>query len=251
MSASTTAIIAEDEPVLRAELRETLSALWPDLVITAETGNGIDALHALDRHAPDVLFLDIQMPGLNGLEVAQQASGRCHIVFVTAYDRHAVEAFEQGAVDYVMKPFSPARLATTVSRLKAKLGSAPANLDGVLKALAAKRENGHEYLRWITASQSNELRLITVEEICYFQADNKYTLVVTSDQESLIRRPIKELIDELDPNTFWQIHRSTLVNVNAIAGVNRDFKGHLQVRLKQRKETLPVSESFVHLFKQM
>jgi DNA-binding LytR/AlgR family response regulator len=251
MSASTTAIIAEDEPVLRAELRETLSALWPDLVITAETGNGIDALHALDRHAPDVLFLDIQMPGLNGLEVAQQASGRCHIVFVTAYDRHAVEAFEQGAVDYVMKPFSPARLATTVSRLKAKLGSAPANLDGILKALAAKRENGKEYLRWITASQSNELRLITVEEICYFQADNKYTLVVTSDQESLIRRPIKELIDELDPNTFWQIHRSTLVNVNAIAGVNRDFKGHLQVRLKQRTETLPVSETFAHLFKQM
>jgi DNA-binding LytR/AlgR family response regulator len=251
MSASTTAVIAEDEPVLRAELRETLSALWPDLIITAETGDGIDALHVLDRHAPDILFLDIQMPGLNGLEVAQQANGRCHIVFVTAYDRHAVEAFEQGAVDYVMKPFSSARLATTVSRLKEKLGSAPANLDGILKALAAKRENGKEYLRWITASQGNELRLITVDEICYFQADNKYTLVVTADKESLIRRPIKELSDELDPNMFWQIHRSTLVNVNAIAGVNRDFKGHLQVRLKQRKETLPVSESFVHLFKQM
>jgi DNA-binding LytR/AlgR family response regulator len=251
MNASTTAVIAEDEPVLRAELKETLSMLWPGLVITAETGNGIEALHAVERHAPDILFLDIQMPGLNGLEVAQQASARCHIVFVTAYDKHAVEAFEQGAVDYVMKPFSSARLATTVSRLKEKLGSAPANLDGILKALAAKAENGKEYLRWITASQGNDLRLITVEEICYFQADNKYTLVVTADKESLIRRPIKELIDELDPNTFWQIHRSTLVNVNAIAGVNRDFKGHLQVRLKQRKETLPVSESFVHLFKQM
>ena len=245
------AIIAEDEPVLRTELRDALSALWPDLVITAETGDGIETLHALDRHAPDILFLDIQMPGLNGLEVAQQANGRCHIVFVTAYDRHAVEAFEQGAVDYVMKPFSSARLATTVSRLKEKLGSAPANLDGILKALVAKRENGKEYLRWITASQGNELRLITVEEICYFQADNKYTLVVTADKESLIRRPIKELIDELDPNTFWQIHRSTLVNVNAIAGANRDFKGHLHIRLKQRQETLPVSESFVHLFKQM
>ena len=251
MSASTTAIIAEDEPVLRAELKETLSALWPDLVITAETGDGIEALHALERRAPDILFLDIQMPGLNGLEVAQQASGRCHVVFVTAYDKHAVAAFEQGAVDYVMKPFSSARLATTVSRLKEKLGSAPANLDGILKALASRRENGKEYLRWITASQGNELRVITVEEICYFQADNKYTLVVTSDQESLIRRPIKELIDELDPNTFWQIHRATLVNVNAIAGVNRDFRGHLQVRLKQRKETLPVSESYAHLFKQM
>jgi DNA-binding LytR/AlgR family response regulator len=251
MSTPTTAVIAEDEPVLRTELRDALAALWPDLVIVAEAGNGIDALHALDRHAPHLLFLDIQMPGLNGLEVAQQANGRCHIVFVTAYDCHAVEAFEQGAVDYVMKPFSSARLATTVSRLKDKVGSAPANLDGILKALAAKRANGKEHLRWITASQGNELRLITVEEICYFQADNKYTLVVTADKESLIRRPIRELSDELDPNTFWQIHRSTLVNVNAISGVNRDFKGHLQVRLKQRKETLPVSESFVHLFKQM
>jgi DNA-binding LytR/AlgR family response regulator len=251
MSASTTAVIAEDEPVLRAELRETLSALWPDLAIAAETGDGIEALHALERCRPDIVFLDIEMPGLNGLEVAQQASGRCHVVFVTAYDKYAVAAFEQGAVDYVMKPFSPARLATTIARLKEKLGSAPANLDGILKTLAAKRENGREYLRWITASQGNDLRIITVEEICYFQADNKYTVVVTADKESLIRRPIRELTDELDPNTFWQIHRSTLVNVSAIAGVNRDFKGHLRVRLKEREETLPVSESYVHLFKQM
>ena len=251
MSASTTAVIAEDEPVLRAELKETLSALWPELVITAEIGDGIEALRALERDTPDIVFLDIQMPGLNGLEVAQQASGRCHVVFVTAYDKHAVAAFEQGAVDYVMKPFSPARLATTVARLKEKLGSAPANLGGLLKALAAKQENGNAYLRWITASQGNDLRLITVEEICYFQADNKYTLVVTTDKESLIRRPIRELIEELDPNTFWQIHRSTLVNVNAIAGVNRDFKGHLRVRLKEREETLAVSESYAHLFRQM
>jgi DNA-binding LytR/AlgR family response regulator len=251
MSASTTALIAEDEPVLRAELRETLSALWPELVITAETGNGIDALHAIERQVPDIAFLDIQMPGLNGLEVAQQASGRCHVVFVTAYDKHAVAAFEQGAVDYVMKPFSSGRLATTVSRLKEKLGSAPAKLDGILKALASKREGSKEFLRWITASQGNDLRLITVDEICYFRADNKYTLVVTSDKESLIRRPIKELIDELDPSMFWQIHRSTLVNVNAIAGVNRDFSGHLRVRFKEREETLPVSASYAHLFKQM
>ncbi len=251
MNMSTTAVIAEDEPVLRAELKETLSALWPDLVITAETGDGIEALHAVERLSPDIVFLDIQMPGLNGLEVAEHASGRCHVVFVTAYDKHAVAAFEQGAVDFVMKPFSPARLATTVSRLKAKLGSAPANLDGILKVLASKRDSGKEYLRWITASQGNDVRLITVEEICYFQADNKYTLVVTADQESMIRRPIRELIDELDPNTFWQIHRSTLVNANAIAGVNRDFKGHLRVRLKEREETLPVSESYAHLFRQM
>ncbi len=251
MNMSTTAVIAEDEPVLRAELKETLSALWPDLIIAAETGDGIEALHAVERLTPDIVFLDIQMPGLNGLEVAQQAGGRCHVVFVTAYDKHAVAAFEQGAVDYVMKPFSPARLATTVSRLKAKIGSAPANLDGILKALAAKRDGGKEYLRWITASQGNDVRLITVEEICYFRADNKYTVVVTADTESMIRRPIRELIDELDPNTFWQIHRSTLVNANAIAGVNRDFKGHLHVRLKEREETLAVSETYAYLFKQM
>lgn len=251
MNALTTAVIAEDEPVLRTELKETLSALWPDLVISAETGDGIEALHAVERLTPDIVFLDIQMPGLNGLEVAQQANGRCHVVFVTAYDKHAVAAFEQGAVDYVMKPFSPARLATTVSRLKAKLGSAPANLDGILKALGAKRDNAREYLRWITASQGNDVRLITVEEICYFQADNKYTLVVTADKESLIRRPIKELTDELDPSVFWQIHRSTLVNVGAIAGVNRDFKGRMRVLLKERQETLPVSEPYAHLFKQM
>jgi DNA-binding LytR/AlgR family response regulator len=245
------AVIAEDEAVLRRELKDTLATVWPELVVCAEAEDGIEAMHAMSAHTPDVLFLDIQMPGMDGLEVAQQASGKCHVVFVTAYDKYAVAAFEQGAVDYVMKPFSAARLATTVARLKAKVASAPANLDGILSALAAKLEENKEYLRWITASQGQNLRLITVDEICYFQADNKYTLVVTADTQTLIRRPIKELVDEVDPKMFWQIHRSTLVNVSAIAGVNRDFKGHLHVRLKQRKETLPVSESYVHLFKQM
>jgi DNA-binding LytR/AlgR family response regulator len=245
------AVIAEDEAVLRRELKETLATVWPELVVCAEAEDGIQAMHAISEHAPDVLFLDIQMPGMDGLEVAQQASGKCHVVFVTAYDKYAVAAFERGAVDYVMKPFSAARLATTVARLKAKVASAPASLDGILSALAARLENEKEYLRWITASQGQNLRLITVDEICYFQADNKYTLVVTADTQTLIRRPIKELVDEVDPKMFWQIHRSTLVNVSAIAGVNRDFKGHLHVRLKQRKETLPVSESYVHLFKQM
>ncbi len=245
------ALIAEDEPVLRAELLETLAKVWPELVVCAEVEDGIEALRALAEHAPDILFLDIQMPGLSGLEVAKQASGKCHVVFVTAYDKYAVAAFEQGAVDYVMKPFSPARLATTVTRLREKIATAPANLDGLLKALADAAGARKDYLRWITASQGNELRLITVDEICYFQADNKYTLVVTSDKESLIRRPIKELIDELDPQTFWQIHRGTLVNVNVIAGVQRDMGGRLRVKLKQRKETLPVSEPYTHLFRQM
>jgi DNA-binding LytR/AlgR family response regulator len=243
------AVIAEDEPVLRTELRDMLAKLWPELVICAEAEDGIAAIRALHEHVPDILFLDIQMPGLSGIEVAKQASGKCHVVFVTAYDEYAVAAFEQGAVDYVMKPVSFARLATAIARLKDKAASAPANLEGLLSKLSSAATK--EYLRWITASQGDDLRLITVDEICYFQADNKYTLVVTPDKESLIRRAIKELSDELDPKLFWQIHRGTLVNVTAIAGVTRDIGGHLRVKLKQRKETLPVSEPYVHLFRQM
>jgi DNA-binding LytR/AlgR family response regulator len=245
------AVLAEDEPVLRVELRKTLATLWPELVICAEAEDGIGALRALNEHAPDILFLDIQMPGMSGLEVARQASGKCHVAFVTAYDKYAVAAFEQGAVDYVMKPFSPSRLATTVARLKEKMADVPANLDGLLKALAQITNGAQQHLRWITASQGDELRLITVDEICYFQSDAKYTLVVSPERESLIRRPIKELIAELDPQTFWQIHRGTVVNVNAIAGVQRDIGGHLRIKLKQRKETLPVSEPYMYLFKSM
>jgi DNA-binding LytR/AlgR family response regulator len=245
------AVIAEDEPVLRGELRAMLAKLWPELAIAAEARDGIDALREIAAHSPDILFLDIQMPGLTGLEVAKHASGKCHVVFVTAYDKHAVAAFEQGAVDYVMKPFTADRLATAIERLKAKTASAPARLDGILQTLAEAAGARRDYLRWITASQGSELRLITIEEIVYFQADNKYTLVVTPDRESLIRRPIRELIDELDPQVFWQIHRGTLVNVSAIAGVQRDIGGHMRVRLKGRKETLAVSEPYHGLFRQM
>ena len=245
------AVIAEDEPVLRGELRDMLAKLWPELEICAEAEDGIAALREISAHSPEVLFLDIQMPGVTGLEIARHVSGRCHVAFVTAYDKYAVAAFEQGAVDYVMKPFSAARIATTIERLKAKAASAPASLDGLIRSLADAAGARKEYLRWITASQGNELRLITVEEILYFQADNKYTLVVTPDKESLIRRPVKELIEELDPQVFWQIHRGTLVNVGAIAGVHRDIGGHLRVRVKGRKETLAVSEPYHHLFKQM
>jgi DNA-binding LytR/AlgR family response regulator len=243
------ALIAEDEPLLRGELKETLARLWPELVICAEAADGVEAMHALEKHAPDILFLDIQMPGMSGLDVAKRASGRCHVAFVTAYDKYAVAAFEEGAVDYVMKPFTTARLAMTVERLKAKASSMPANLDGILRKLADVASK--EYLRWITASQGNDLRLITVDEICYLKSDNKYTIVVTREQESLIRRPIKELVDELDPSLFWQIHRGTLVNVNAISGITRDFSGRLRVKLKQRAETLAVSDPYVHLFRTM
>jgi DNA-binding LytR/AlgR family response regulator len=246
-----TAAIAEDEPHLRDELRESLAALWPELQIVGEAENGIEALHLLETRSPDILFLDIQMPGLTGMEVAAQANGRCHIVFVTAYDQHAIAAFDQGAVDYVMKPFSVARLATAIGRLKERVNAAPANLGGLLKTLAAQGAGAKTWLRWINASQGANVRLITVEEICYFQADSKYTMVVTAEHESLIRKPIKELLAQLDPEMFWQIHRSTVVNVNAIAAVHKTMAGNLEVRLKQRKESLSVSAPYAHLFKQM
>ena len=245
-----TAVLAEDEPLLRGELKEMLAAQWPELVICAEAEDGPTALQALDEHAPAVMFLDIEMPGLSGLEVAQRASGRCHVAFITAYDKYAVAAFEQGAVDYVMKPFSAARLDATITRLKQRLLEPPADLNGILRSLATTLQR-KDYLRWITAAQGDTLRLITVDEICYFRADHKYTLVVTADSEALIRRPLKALAEEVDPQSFWQIHRSALVNVNAIAGVKRDVRGHLHVKLKAREETLPVGESYVHLFKQM
>jgi len=246
------AVIAEDEENLREELRETLAALWPELQVCAEAADGKQALKALEKHAPDVLFLDIQMPGMNGLEVARQASGKCHVVFVTAYDNYAVSAFDQGAVDYVMKPLTTQRLGQAVQRLRERLGSEPADLEELLAKLAGRLEGGRrDYLRWVTASQGSETRLITIDEVLYFRSDNKYTIVATADQESLIRIPIRELVDQLDPDLFWQVHRGTLVNVNCIASVNRDFRGHLVLRLKNRPETLPVSDSYAHRFRQM
>ena len=245
-----TALIAEDEAVLREELRVRLAALWPELGICALAHNGIEALQALERHQPDIAFLDIEMPGLTGLEVAHQCEGRCHVVFVTAYDAHAVAAFEQGAIDYVLKPYDTSRLAATVRRVKERLASAPPSLDGVLRELAyAAPQRAH--LRWINASQGQEVRLITVDEVCYFQADTKYTRVVTADSEALIRRSLKELQDELDPACFWPIHRSTIVNANAIVGVRRDFRGRVSVKLKARNEQLAVSAAHEHLFRQM
>jgi len=244
------AVIAEDEEVLRDQLREQVQLLWPELCIV-EAEDGVSALRAIESQDPDILFLDIQMPELTGLDVARQASGRCHVVFVTAYDKYAVAAFDEGAVDYVMKPFSLARIATAVARLKQRLGEAPARLEGLLDRLT-KIVNAHRgHLRWITAWLGNDVRIITIDEVVYFRADNKYTLVVTSDAESLIRKSIRELAEELDPNQFWQIHRGTLVNVSAIAGVHRDFKGRLRVALKGRQEGLTVSDPYTHRFSHM
>jgi DNA-binding LytR/AlgR family response regulator len=242
------AIIAEDEPLLREELAELLASLWPELAVVAETADGIATLQALEKHAPDVLFLDINMPGLSGLEVARQASGRCHVVFVTAYDQHTLAAFEQGAADYLLKPVTAARLATTVTRLKERIGRPAPAIEGLLRGLSDGKTG---FLKWINASQGQTVRVITVEDVCYFQAESKYTRVVTAEGESLIRKPIKELCDELDPSAFWQIHRSTIVNVKAIAGVLRDLRGRTQVRLKKREELLPVSDAYTQRFRQM
>ncbi len=246
-----TAIIAEDEPILRQELRQELSTLWPELEVCAEAADGMEALHAIQETSPDIAFLDVEMPDMTGVEVAQAVNGRCHVVFVTAYDKYAVAAFEQQAADYILKPYSRERLAASVTRLRERLLSVPAKLDGILDALALHAPAQTSYLRWITASQGQKVRFVTVDKVCYFQADNKYTMVMTADSELLIRRPIKELHETLDPQTFWQIHRSTLVNVNEIADVTRDMHGHLRVQLKSRKESLAVSEPYNHLFRQM
>jgi DNA-binding LytR/AlgR family response regulator len=246
-----TAIVAEDEPLLRGELKDALAALWPELEIVAEAEDGVEAIRALGSHKPDVIFLDIEMPGMTGLDVARVASEKCHVVFVTAYDQYAVAAFDQGAVDYVMKPFSPARLATAVARVRKRMDSAPANLEKLLLTLAQARRPSRQFLRWISVPQGRTVRLITVDQICYFQADNKYTLVVTSAMRSLINKTIKELADELDPEVFLQIHRGTIVNVNAVEVVHRDLRGRMEVRLKQRNETLQVSASFAHLFRNL
>jgi DNA-binding LytR/AlgR family response regulator len=245
-----TALLAEDEKVLREELCAHLRRLWPELRIVAQAANGIEALRLFNEHAPDVLFVDIEMPGLTGLEVARQVQGRCHVVFVTAYDAHAVAAFEQGAVDYVLKPFDPARLALAIRRLEQRLGAPPVAIEALLREMAGAAPV-RNYLRWINASQGALVRLITVDDICYFQADTGYTRVVTADDESLIRRSLKELQDQLDPAVFWPIHRATLVNANAIAGVTRDLRGRVSVVLKSRTEKLAVSDAHAHLFRQM
>jgi DNA-binding LytR/AlgR family response regulator len=245
-----TALVAEDEGVLREELCAHLAALWPALRIVAQASSGLEALQLMERHRPEVLFLDIQMPGLTGIEVARQAERSMHIVFITAYDAHAVAAFERGAVDYVLKPYRVERLAESVRRVQERLAHAPPALDNVLREIAAAVQP-RDYLRWINASSGSEVKVVTVDEVCYFRSEAKYTLVMTTEGESLIRKPLKELAEQLDPAQFWQVHRSTIVNASAIAGVSRDFRGHVHLKLKTRRETLPVSEAHEHLFRQM
>ncbi|AZP10765.1 LytR/AlgR family response regulator transcription factor [Undibacterium parvum] len=250
-----TAIIADDERMMRDQLRSRLEQVWPELEILAEAKNGEEAIHMVATHQPDLIFLDIRMPVKTGLEAAKEIGNQAHVVFITAYDQYAIEAFDQGAVDYVLKPADVERLGRTVARLKARLSvaSSPTDMSAMLSQLAKQMGIAAKpsYLQWIQASIGQELRLIPVEEILFFQSDEKYTRVQTASYEALIRKPVRDLCEELDPALFWQIHRSTLVNAKAIAGVVRDMRGRHLVQIKGLTEKLEVSRSFVHLFKQM
>ena len=247
---SPTAIIAEDEPLLRSEIRETLSSLWPELRICAEVGDGVQAMEAMDRLGPNILFLDIQMPGATGLEVARHASGRAHVVFITAYDVHALQAFEQEAIDYILKPIGAERVQLTVTRLRERLREVPANLSGLVDLLKGAVDSEKRYLKWLTVPKGSELHVDAVADIVYLRADNKYTTVTTRASSFLLNSSLKEMKEKLDPAVFWQIHRGIVVNVGAIDTIYRSFRGALEVKLKERSELLPVSAAHAHLFKQ-
>jgi len=266
------AVLADDERLMREQLRARLAEAWPELELVAEAKNGSEAVALVAEHRPDIVFLDIRMPGLTGVEAAKQIAQMDvgpdellpEIVFITAYDQYAVEAFEQGVADYVLKPAERERLAVTVARLKKRLAAreggeavpdaSPAQpLQQLLHQLSAKMNPGGapQYLQWIQASVGQAIQMIPVDEVLFFISDEKYTRVQTANLEALIRKPIKELVDELDPKLFWQIHRSTLVNVKAIDGVTRDFRGRQIVAVKGHKEQLEVSRSYLGLFKGM
>ena len=243
------ALIAEDEPMLRAELREALVSLWPELQLCAEAADGVQALHEYERCKPNIVFLDIRMPALSGLDVARQLGERCHVVFITAHEEHAIQAFEAGAVDYVLKPLALPRLARTVARLKARLDQPPVPMGPLLDPLQPAAAASNAPLRWITVLKGREVRLITVDDICYCRSDNKYTAVVTADSESLVRMPLRDLAARLDPEVFWQVHRNAVVNANAIDTIWRDPGGRLEVCLKARREVLKVSVGYAHRFR--
>jgi DNA-binding LytR/AlgR family response regulator len=243
-------LIAEDEPLLAAEIREELLKLWPEAQVVGMASDGIEALRLLEREQPQVCFLDVEMPGLNGLEVARLAAGRAHVVFITAYDQYAIQAFDEGALGYLLKPLDVAKLARTLQRVKERLSSPPADLSSLVAQLQERKETA-EPLRWITVQRGRELQLITVDDVCYFRADHKYVAVVTQDSEALISLTLKELSQRLDAERFWQVHRSSIVNVQAIKAVVRSLSGKLAIQLKNRPETLEVSESYAHRFKQL
>ena len=252
-------VIAEDEALLRDSLVQLLGQVWPELEIVAACEDGGSALEAIAAHRPQLAFLDIRMPGLSGLEVASallEAGVKTEVVFVTAYDQYAIDAFERGAVDYLLKPVSRERLAGTVGRVRERLacgGQDVRQLQALLQQLqgVAPPQPRTPPLVWLTASRGQETRLILVDDVAYFQSDSKYTVVMTADGEALLRKPIRDLLEVLDPTMFKQVHRSTIVNLRAVAGVTRDDSGRGTLRLKNRPETLAVSQPFMTLFRNM
>ncbi len=276
-----TALIADDERLMREQLRARLSEVWPELEIVAEARNGQEAVALTEQHHPDVVFLDIRMPVLTGVDAARQivqlptyedadAWPGCEIVFITAYDQYAVQAFEQGVVDYVLKPAQPDRLRVTVERIKQRMAERtrqdrdggddagaplPAHtpdMQQLLQRLAAQMDpKKPPKLQWIQATVRQTIQMIPVEDVLFFISDEKYTRVQTATMEALIRKPIKELVEEIDMNLFWQIHRSTLVNIKAIAGVSRDLRGRQLVSVRGHNEKLEVSRSYAGLFRGM
>jgi DNA-binding LytR/AlgR family response regulator len=255
MSTPVTALIVDDEAPMRDQLRARLREVWPELVVAGEAANGIDAIAMAAQHRPQIVFLDIRMPGLSGIDAARQLYDRCHIVFVTAYDQYAVDAFEQGAMDYLLKPVVAERLKMSCERLRLRLAAAPQDIGAQLAQLTRLLQQGegrkHEYLRWIQAQVGSSLRMISTREVLFFQSDEKYTRVQTASAELLIRKTLKELADELDPDEFWRIHRSTLVRVDAIAEVTRDMRGRQMLRVRNYPQELEVSRNHAHLFQQM
>jgi DNA-binding LytR/AlgR family response regulator len=252
-------VVAEDESLLRRALLAALDKVWPELDVVAECEDGASALEAIVEHRPEVAFLDIRMPGLTGLEVATAAAGASpgtQVVFVTAYDQYAIDAFERGAIDYLLKPIAADRLAATVQRVKARAATGQtdhAALADLVRRLDARLPSprAEPPMSWITASTGQETRLILLDDVAYFRADHKYTTVVTADGEALLRTPLRELLEVLDPAVFKQIHRSTIVNIKAIASITRDDTGKGIVRLRLRSETLTVSQPFMTLFRNM
>jgi len=250
-----TAVVADDERLMRDQIIARLKAAWPELLIVGEAGNGREAVAMVQSLRPDIVFLDISMPGMNGIEAAQALAGQAHVVFVTAHDQYAIRAFEQGAIDYLLKPAEPERVALTCQRLRERMRQAPDPMNDLLAQLSQRLGAGglkpREYLRWVQANVGASIRMIPTSDILFFRAEDKYTRVQTQGFEALIRKPIKELIDELDPDEFWQIHRATVVRVDAVEQVSRNFRGHQVVHVKGSDEKLEVSRSFNHLFKQM
>jgi DNA-binding LytR/AlgR family response regulator len=253
--ATPTAVVADDERLMREQIIARVKEAWPELSIVGEASNGREAVAMVRNLEPDIVFLDIRMPGMDGIQAAQALSGQVHVVFVTAHDEYAIRAFEHGAVDYVLKPAEQERVALTCQRLRARLKQEPRPMNDLLAQLSQQLGAGgvkqREYMRWVQASVGANLRMIPTSDILFFRAADKYTRVQAEGFEALIRTPIKELIDELDPAEFWQIHRATLVRVDAIAHVSRNFQGQQVVHVKGSEEKLEVSRTFHHLFKQM